>query len=134
MVLRNGRELDEEAVQGLRQGRTSPATRCPREVVFVEELPRNATGKVLKRELREREPSARLSPPWRARPRWPARCAVRLVPRASLEHARATDDFDLAGAAPQPPARGAGWSSRSPIEPLELGGERYDGEPGARAR
>ncbi len=29
--------------------------KAPREVVFVEELPRNATGKVLKRELRERE-------------------------------------------------------------------------------
>ena len=31
--------------------RTSPATRC-REVEFMEELPRNPTGKVLKRELR----------------------------------------------------------------------------------
>ncbi|HET7177857.1 MAG TPA: AMP-binding protein, partial [Solirubrobacterales bacterium] len=29
--------------------------KSPREVVFMEELPRNATGKVLKRELRERE-------------------------------------------------------------------------------
>jgi len=29
--------------------------KVPREVVFLEELPRNATGKVLKRELRERE-------------------------------------------------------------------------------
>ncbi|HEX8958915.1 MAG TPA: acyl-CoA synthetase [Solirubrobacterales bacterium] len=29
--------------------------KAPREVVFMEELPRNATGKVLKRELRERE-------------------------------------------------------------------------------
>lgn len=28
------------------------ATKVPREVVFLEELPRNATGKVLKRELR----------------------------------------------------------------------------------
>ena len=33
--------------------RTWPATRSPRDVVFVDELPRNATGKVLKRELRE---------------------------------------------------------------------------------
>ena len=29
--------------------------KVPREVVFVDELPRNATGKVLKRELAERE-------------------------------------------------------------------------------
>jgi fatty-acyl-CoA synthase len=29
--------------------------KAPREVEFVAELPRNATGKVLKRELRERE-------------------------------------------------------------------------------
>ena len=31
--------------------RTSPRYKVPREVVFVDELPRNATGKVLKREL-----------------------------------------------------------------------------------
>ena len=29
--------------------------KVPREVEFVDELPRNATGKVLKRELQERE-------------------------------------------------------------------------------
>jgi fatty-acyl-CoA synthase len=29
--------------------------KTPREIEFVEELPRNATGKVLKRELHERE-------------------------------------------------------------------------------
>ena len=29
--------------------------KMPREVVFLDELPRNATGKVLKRELREAE-------------------------------------------------------------------------------
>jgi fatty-acyl-CoA synthase len=29
--------------------------KVPREIVFVEELPRNATGKVLKRELAERQ-------------------------------------------------------------------------------
>ena len=36
--------------------------KTPREVEFLDELPRNATGKVLKRELRERETqqSARL--------------------------------------------------------------------------
>jgi len=31
--------------------------KVPREVVFVDELPRNATGKVLKRELAEHEPA-----------------------------------------------------------------------------
>jgi acyl-CoA synthetase (AMP-forming)/AMP-acid ligase II len=31
--------------------------KVPREIVFVDELPRNATGKVLKRELAEREPA-----------------------------------------------------------------------------
>jgi acyl-CoA synthetase (AMP-forming)/AMP-acid ligase II len=31
--------------------------KVPREIVFLEELPRNATGKVLKRELAEREPT-----------------------------------------------------------------------------
>ena len=29
--------------------------KVPREVVFIEELPRNPTGKILKRELREME-------------------------------------------------------------------------------
>jgi fatty-acyl-CoA synthase len=31
--------------------------KTPREIVFVDELPRNATGKVLKRELQAREAS-----------------------------------------------------------------------------
>ena len=31
--------------------------KVPREVVFVDELPRNATGKVLKRELAEYQPA-----------------------------------------------------------------------------
>ena len=34
---------------------TSPATKVPREVVFIDELPRNPTGKILKRELRQIE-------------------------------------------------------------------------------
>jgi fatty-acyl-CoA synthase len=33
------------------------AYKAPREFEFLEELPRNATGKVLKRELRDREAS-----------------------------------------------------------------------------
>ena len=39
--------------QEVRQGATSPATRCRATSMFVDELPRNATGKVLKRELKE---------------------------------------------------------------------------------
>ena len=31
--------------------------KVPREIVFLDELPRNATGKVLKRELAEHEPA-----------------------------------------------------------------------------
>ena len=31
--------------------------KVPREIVFVDELPRNATGKVLKRELAEHQPA-----------------------------------------------------------------------------
>ena len=32
--------------------------KVPREIVFIDELPRNATGKVLKRELEEEEEEA----------------------------------------------------------------------------
>jgi acyl-CoA synthetase (AMP-forming)/AMP-acid ligase II len=50
VVLRNGAELSEEAVK--EYVKTNLARyKAPREVVFLEELPRNATGKVLKREL-----------------------------------------------------------------------------------
>jgi fatty-acyl-CoA synthase len=33
--------------------------KVPREIVFIDELPRNATGKVLKRELKDEEPAAK---------------------------------------------------------------------------
>jgi fatty-acyl-CoA synthase len=50
VVRRNGSDLSEDAVQNY--VRESLARyKVPREVVFVERLPRNATGKVLKREL-----------------------------------------------------------------------------------
>ena len=57
--------------------------KVPREVVFVEELPRNATGKILKRELAATELSTPASPlAWGCaladpslRPRQPATCA-----------------------------------------------------------
>lgn len=51
VVRREGARLDEEAVLGHCQGRLA-RYKIPRSVVFVKELPRNAAGKVLKRELR----------------------------------------------------------------------------------
>jgi len=51
VVRREGARLDEEAVLAHCQGRLA-RYKIPRSVVFVKELPRNAAGKVLKRELR----------------------------------------------------------------------------------
>jgi acyl-CoA synthetase (AMP-forming)/AMP-acid ligase II len=54
IVPRNGAHLDEEAVkQYVRENLAR--FKVPREVVFLEELPRNATGKVLKRVLKSDE-------------------------------------------------------------------------------
>jgi acyl-CoA synthetase (AMP-forming)/AMP-acid ligase II len=50
VVLREGATLDEEAVQEYVKANLA-RYKVPREVVFLEQLPRNATGKVLKREL-----------------------------------------------------------------------------------
>ncbi len=50
VVLREGAELSEEAVQEYVKENLA-RYKVPREVVFLETLPRNATGKVLKREL-----------------------------------------------------------------------------------
>jgi fatty-acyl-CoA synthase len=50
VVLRVGAELDEEAVKDYVKANLA-RYKVPREVVFLEQLPRNATGKVLKREL-----------------------------------------------------------------------------------
>jgi acyl-CoA synthetase (AMP-forming)/AMP-acid ligase II len=50
VVLRPGAELDEETIQQYVKQNLA-RYKVPREVVFVDELPRNATGKVLKREL-----------------------------------------------------------------------------------
>ena len=52
VVLRDGFELTEEDVQEYVKHNLA-RYKVPREVVFLEELPRNATGKVLKRELHE---------------------------------------------------------------------------------
>ncbi len=50
VVLRAGAQLDEEAVKSYVKANLA-RYKVPREVVFLEQLPRNATGKVLKREL-----------------------------------------------------------------------------------
>lgn len=50
VVLREGAELSEQDVQQYVK-RSLARYKAPREVVFLEQLPRNATGKVLKREL-----------------------------------------------------------------------------------
>ncbi len=52
VVAREGDDLDEEAVKSYVKANLA-RYKVPREVVFLEELPRNATGKVLKRELQE---------------------------------------------------------------------------------
>ena len=54
VVPRNGAELSEETVKGYVKENLA-RYKVPREVVFLQELPRNATGKVLKRELKERD-------------------------------------------------------------------------------
>jgi len=50
VVARNGTVLTEEEVKSYVKQNLA-RFKVPREVVFLEELPRNATGKVLKREL-----------------------------------------------------------------------------------
>jgi acyl-CoA synthetase (AMP-forming)/AMP-acid ligase II len=54
VVPRDGAELSEETVKAYVKENLA-RYKVPREVVFLEELPRNATGKVLKRELKEHE-------------------------------------------------------------------------------
>jgi fatty-acyl-CoA synthase len=50
VVPRNGAQLSEDTVKGYVKANLA-RYKVPREVVFLDELPRNATGKVLKREL-----------------------------------------------------------------------------------
>jgi fatty-acyl-CoA synthase len=52
VVLRPGRELSEDELKDFVKHNLA-RYKVPREVVFMDELPRNATGKVLKRELHE---------------------------------------------------------------------------------
>ncbi len=54
VVARSGREVDPSSVKTFARARLSGA-KVPRDVVVLSALPRNPTGKVLKRELRERE-------------------------------------------------------------------------------
>jgi fatty-acyl-CoA synthase len=57
VVPRNGATLSESAVQDYVK-KNLARFKVPREVVFLERLPRNSTGKVLKRELKSEAPQA----------------------------------------------------------------------------
>ena len=65
VVLRPGHQLDAEAIKDYVKDNLA-RYKVPRDVVFIEQLPRNPSGKVLKRELayREQEPSAALGMPF----------------------------------------------------------------------
>lgn len=52
VVLRFGHEVDEATLQGLARQHLAPY-KLPKKVIFVENLPRNTAGKLLKRELRK---------------------------------------------------------------------------------
>jgi acyl-CoA synthetase (AMP-forming)/AMP-acid ligase II/carbon monoxide dehydrogenase subunit G len=61
VVLENGKKATEDELKGYVKQNLA-RYKVPREIVFIDELPRNATGKVLKRELaeeREEEPAAK---------------------------------------------------------------------------
>jgi fatty-acyl-CoA synthase len=53
VVRRGGSSLDEGALKVFARERLA-GPKVPRDFVFIDSLPRNPTGKVLKRELRER--------------------------------------------------------------------------------
>jgi fatty-acyl-CoA synthase len=57
VVLRDGANLSEDEIKSYVKDNLA-RYKVPREVVFVDELPRNATGKVLKKELAERSDGA----------------------------------------------------------------------------
>jgi fatty-acyl-CoA synthase len=54
VVKRKGKKLSEDQVKSYVKEHLA-RYKVPRDVAFVDELPRNATGKVLKRELRDEE-------------------------------------------------------------------------------
>jgi acyl-CoA synthetase (AMP-forming)/AMP-acid ligase II len=55
-VLSEGRSVSEDELKAHVKANLA-SYKVPREIVFIDELPRNATGKVLKRELREQSPT-----------------------------------------------------------------------------
>jgi long-chain acyl-CoA synthetase len=55
VVLREGESLGEDEVISFCRSRLAPY-KVPREVVFLDELPKSVVGKILRRELRDREP------------------------------------------------------------------------------
>jgi fatty-acyl-CoA synthase len=57
VVLAEGQDADEAALKDHVKVQLA-RYKVPREIVFLDELPRNATGKVLKRELEEHDPAA----------------------------------------------------------------------------
>ncbi|MCW3011490.1 MAG: acyl-CoA synthetase, partial [Solirubrobacterales bacterium] len=52
VVIRDGKSVDETELKGYVKTNLA-GFKVPREVVFLDELPRNATGKVVKRDLAE---------------------------------------------------------------------------------
>jgi acyl-CoA synthetase (AMP-forming)/AMP-acid ligase II len=61
VVLEQGKKADEKDLKGhVKQNLAN--YKVPREIVFLDELPRNATGKVLKRELKELRSAPQSSP------------------------------------------------------------------------
>jgi fatty-acyl-CoA synthase len=54
VVKEEGKDLSEEDLKDYVKSNLA-RYKVPREIVFVDELPRNATGKVLKRELADRQ-------------------------------------------------------------------------------
>ncbi len=58
--MRSGSEPSDEEVKDYVKSNLA-RYKVPREVEFLEELPRNATGKVLKRELKEMDSSKQVS-------------------------------------------------------------------------
>jgi fatty-acyl-CoA synthase len=58
VVLRSGEELSQDDVRS-HVKRTLARHKVPRDVEFVDELPRTSTGKLLKRELVERSDNGR---------------------------------------------------------------------------
>jgi acyl-CoA synthetase (AMP-forming)/AMP-acid ligase II len=60
VVLEEGKKASEDDLKGYVKENLA-RYKVPREIVFLDELPRNATGKVLKRELGEMDPEAAVS-------------------------------------------------------------------------